>query len=104
QDLSPEGVRVGLARLGAGDPPDDPHDAAHLRIFEDHLRAVYGELELHRTNLFVHLANLDLACYDREYAPVGDREAAKRAHLARWPEAVDGALASLDQLPTPLAQ
>ncbi|MEU9835490.1 DUF885 family protein [Streptosporangium sp. NPDC048047] len=103
QDLSPEGVRAGLAALGEGAPPDDPHDAAHLEIFEAATRAAFGELELHRRSPLAHLNNLDLACYDREYAPEAERTAARLAHLARWPEAVEGAIASLDRLSAPVA-
>ncbi|MER7207194.1 DUF885 family protein [Streptosporangium sp. NPDC000239] len=103
QDLSPEGVRAGLAALGRGEPPADPHDAAHLRIFEEDARVRYGELELHRSSPLPHLANLDLATYDREYAPEAERAAARNAHLARWPEAVEHAIASLDRLSAPVA-
>jgi hypothetical protein len=62
------------------------------------LRVSYGELEDHRTNPLVHLDNLDLSVYDREYAPAEEREASRRRHLAAWPEAVDMALASLDRV------
>lgn len=104
QDLSPEGVRSGLARLGEGTPPADPYDADHLGVFEDGLRVQLGELELHRRNPLIHLSNLDLACYDRDYGPAAERAAARAAHLALWPEAVQGAIASLDQLTAPVAQ
>ncbi|MER7127663.1 DUF885 family protein [Streptosporangium saharense] len=103
QDLSPEGVRAGLAALGEGEPPADPHDAAHLRIFEEDARVRYGELELHRRNPLAHLENLDLATYDREYAPEAERIAARNAHLALWPQAVDHAITSLDLLSAPVA-
>ena len=89
QDLSPEGVRAGLARLARAPRPPTRTTSAHLRVFEDGLRTQFGELELHRRNPLPHLSNLDLACYDRDYAPEAEREAAKAAHLARWPEAVD---------------
>ncbi|WP_214326971.1 DUF885 family protein [Nonomuraea sediminis] len=104
QDLSPEGVRSGLARLGEGAPPADPYDAAHQQVFEQGLRTQYGELELHRKNPLVHLSNLDLACYDRDYGPEEERQAAKAAHTALWPEAVRGAIASLDQVSAPVAE
>jgi len=103
QDLSPDGVRAGLARLGDGPALDDPHDEAHLAAFEAHMRLMYGELELHRRNPSVHLPNFDLSCYDRDYAPQADRDAAKRAHLARWPEAADMAIESLDAVSAPVA-
>ncbi|MEU6716325.1 DUF885 family protein [Nonomuraea sp. NPDC046802] len=104
QDLSPEGVRTGLARLGEGPAPADPHDAEHLRVFEESLRYQFGELELHRKNPLFHLSNLDLACYDRDYAPQEERAAAKAAHLALWPEAIGQAIDSLDQVPAPVAK
>ncbi|MEV4168594.1 DUF885 family protein [Nonomuraea sp. NPDC049709] len=103
QDLSPDGVRTGLARLGQGAAPEDAHDARHLQVFEESLRTQLGELELHRKNPLIHLSNLDLACYDRDYGPEEERAAAKAAHLALWPEAVDHAIASLDQVPAPVA-
>ncbi|MGN9786703.1 DUF885 family protein [Nonomuraea sp. ZG12] len=103
QDLSPDGVRAGLARLGEGAAPEDPYDARHMRVFEESLRAQYGELELHRRNPLYHLSNLDLACYDRDYGPEPDRAAAKAAHLARWPEAVRHAVTALDRLSAPVA-
>lgn len=108
QDLSPEGVRQGLRRLEEqsldGDRLSDPHDEAHLAAFEDSMRVVYGELELHRRNPLLHLEALDLAAYDRGYAPADERAAARRAHLALWPDAVDAALASLDEVSAPVAR
>src|SRR5215472_6563944 len=72
QDLSPDGVGAGLRRLaaaeadGAGQIADD-HDDAHLRVFAESIRVAYAELEEHRSNPLLHSANMDLACYDREY-------------------------------------
>ena len=103
QDLSPEGVRAGLAALGEGPLPDDSYDAAHLQIFEETVRVAFGELELYRRSPLDHLNNLDLATYDRDYAPEAERTAAKHAHLALWPEAVDHAIATLDRLSAPVA-
>lgn len=103
QDLSPEGVQAGLDALGKGPAPSDPYDAAHLEVFEEGLRVQFGELQLHRSNPYAHIGNLDLACYDRDYAPVDQREAAKAAHLAAWPQAVHHAIASLDRLSRPVA-
>src|SRR5947209_3660952 len=102
QDLSPDGVRAGLGRLSEAGTPVD-HDDAHLQAFEEMLRVTFGELEDHRTNPLVHLDNLDLSVYDREYAPAEEREAARRRHLAAWPDAVDMALASLDRVSRPTA-
>jgi hypothetical protein len=102
QDLSPDGVRAGLARLAPPGPPAD-HDEAHLQAFEEMLRVSLGELEDHRTNPLVHLDNLDLSVYDREYAPAEEREAARRRHLEQWPDAVAMALESLDRVSRPTA-
>lgn len=143
QDLSPDGVRAGLAALGpgtgaeietgtrtpaAGTAPakatattmaldaaaplaghrtaalDDPHDEAHLAAFEDHARVVYGELELHRRDPRIHIENLELAVYDKEYAPAEERAEARARHLASWPDAVDMAVATLDRVPAPVAR
>ena len=106
QDLSPAGVRDALAALaaaGARGPLDDAHDEAHLAVFEESLRVQYGALELHRRDPYPHLSNLELACYDREYARRKVRRKARRAHLARWPDAIKGSLASLDEVSAPVA-
>lgn len=103
QDLSPDGVRAGIARLG-GERLADDHDERHLAAFEAHTRLVYGELELHRRVPSVHHANFDLSCYDRAYAPEAERAAAKRAHLALWPAAADIAVRSLDEVSAPVAK
>jgi Bacterial protein of unknown function (DUF885) len=106
-DLSPGGVRSALARVAAaardGARLDDPHDEAHLAAFERRAQVCYGDLELHRSNPLLHLAEMDLACYDREYAPEVEREAARLAHLAQWPQAADAAVAALDQVSQPVA-
>jgi Bacterial protein of unknown function (DUF885) len=118
QDLSPDGVRAGLTRLAAASAaatdlgatttteagPPDAHDEAHLAVFDRLANVVYGELELHRRNPYVHVANLDLACYDREYGPQEDRDRARREHLAAWPDAIAGAIAALDSVTAPVAQ
>ena len=108
QDLSPDGVAKGLARLaeaaGAGTPLDDAHDEAHLAAFEDHAQVAFGELELHRRNPLPHLGGLDLAVYDRDYGPAEDRDRARLAQLAGWPQAIDAALAALDRVSAPVAQ
>ena len=103
QDLSPAGVSAGLAALGQGPKIGDAHDEAHLGTAEARDRVWFGRLEAHRWNPTVHIANLDLACYDREYAPPEEREAARRRHLAGWPEAVSGSIESLDSVPAPVA-
>ena len=102
QDLSPAGVAAALGRLG-GEPLADAHDEAHLRAFEDGARVAYGELELHRRSPGLHVDNLDLACYDRAYAPEAERQQARARHLAGWPEAVDAALEALDRVPRDVA-
>ncbi len=105
QDMSPSGIASAVARLGSeGTTEPDPHDEAHLTAAEQGLRAAFGKVELHRWNPHVHLANLDLTCYDREYAPPEVRQAARERHLAKWPEAIDGSLESLDAVPAPVAR
>ena len=106
QDLSPDGVRRRLAQLGprSGETLDDPHDEAHLQAFEAARRWWFADFQGHRRDPFVHLANLDLACYEREYAPAAERAAARRRHLAGWPDAVDAAVAALDRVPAPVAE
>ena len=103
QDLSPEGVRAGLARLG-GAPEPDPTDDAHLAAFEELMRVSLGELEEHRSNPLFHIANLDLSGYGRAYAPAEQRADARHRHLAAWPDAVDAALAALDRVAAPVAR
>jgi hypothetical protein len=107
QDLSPDGVAAGLARLAAARESRpalaDPHDEAHLRASEDLQRVVYADLELHRRNPIFHLGELDLACYDKDYAPAAERQAARAEHLAAWPTVIDAAIASLDAVPAPVA-
>jgi Bacterial protein of unknown function (DUF885) len=110
QDLSPAGVRAGLDALaaargdGSANTEQDSYDEAHLAVFERMTEVAFGELEQHRSNPFFHLANLDLACYDRDYAPEEVRAKARAEHAAAWPEAVDAAIASLDRIPAPVAQ
>src|SRR5256885_6404609 len=107
QDLSPDGVRAGLTALAeaaeTGEPLEDVHDEAHLAAFEDYALVVFGELELHRRNPLIHLAGLDLSCYDRDYGPQAERDQARLSQLARWPQAVDVAVASLDRMSAPVA-
>jgi uncharacterized protein DUF885 len=108
QDLSPAGVRAGLDRLAAardgGERLADAHDEAHLATAEESKRVIYAELELHRRNPILHLGELDLAGYDRDYAPPAERAAARAAHLAAWPRVADAAVESLDQVSAPVGQ
>jgi Bacterial protein of unknown function (DUF885) len=108
QDLSPDGVRSGLARVDEARAIDrtlaDRHDEAHLAAFESLVRVEFGDLQLHRRNPLPHLGELDLACYDRDYGPAGQRTAAKLAHLAAWPRGVDNAIAAMDQVSSPVAE
>jgi hypothetical protein len=108
QDLSPAGVHAGLARLAeavaADEPQADPYDEAQLAAFVRRTEAEYGQLELYRSNPLYHLGNLDLADYDRDYAPQQQRDEARRAHLAAWPAAIEGAAAALDQVTAPVAK
>src|SRR6266545_1196369 len=103
QDLSLEGVRAGLARLG-GPPLQDPLDDAYVTTHERALRVEFGELELHRRNPLYHVGELDLSCYDRDYAPAEQRSEARRRHLAAWPGAIDAAIGALDRVSAPVAE
>ena len=102
QDLSPAGVDAGLSRLG-GEPLADPHDEAHLQAAENGLRVFFGEARAHRWNPLVHLGNLDLSSYERDYAPAIERAEARRRHLGAWPGAVDGAIESLTEVSADVA-
>jgi hypothetical protein len=107
QDLSPGGVRAGLAAMraarDAGPAESDPHNEAHLATFEEHAEVAFGQLELHRSNPLPHLGEMDLACYDRDYAPQAERDAARIEHLRHWPEAAEHAIEALDRLSKPIA-
>src|SRR4029453_3017993 len=103
EDLSPEGVRAALGRLGDGPAEADPHDEAQLAAFERLPPLELGELELPRSNPLYHIAALDVSSYDREYAPAAERAEARRRHLAAWPDAVDAAVEALDRVPGPVA-
>ncbi|HET7899865.1 MAG TPA: DUF885 family protein [Candidatus Nanopelagicales bacterium] len=102
QDLSPEGVSAGLARLG-GAPLDDPLEDRHVAAFEADLRATYGTAQAHRWNPAPHLWNLDVTLYERTYAPAEVRAEARRRHLAAWPDAIDRTLESLTDTPSTVA-
>src|ERR1700685_656781 len=108
QDLSPAGVRAGLARLAqaraTGERAADAYDEAQLTAAETQKQSVAAPLDLHRRNPLPHLGELDLAGYDRDYAPQAERDAARAEHLAAWPRVVDAAVASLDQVSAPVAQ
>ena len=102
QDLSPSGVARSLAALG-GPPVGDAYDERLLTAFESAARVAYGQVQVHRRDPLLHVAALELACYDRDYASAADRAQARARHLAAWPDAVDAALASLDQVPADVA-
>jgi Bacterial protein of unknown function (DUF885) len=102
QDLSPAGVRETLSALG-GPPLSDPLDDATVAGAEASLRTRLGDLELHRRDPFLHIEALDLTSYERDYAPAGDRMAARRRHLAQWPAAIGNAISSLDLVPPRVA-
>jgi hypothetical protein len=103
QDLSDAGVAPALARVGVGARRADPLLEAHLGTFEDAVRTRFGELRTHHVNPILHIANLDVSCYDRPYAPAPERQEARRRHLTAWPDAVDTAVATLDAVPAPVA-
>ncbi|KII00082.1 hypothetical protein LP52_03935 [Streptomonospora alba] len=102
-DLSRDGVAARLERLGKGEGFPDEHDEAHARAAEEALRVELGELELHRSNPLRHIRELDLSCYDREYAPEPERLSARDRHVAQWPDAIDRAIAALDRVSAPAA-
>ena len=106
QDLSRAGVTAGLGELAGA----ARGDAAGRRLRRGRaggaIRAAqvaFGEIELHRRDPGIHLGNLDLADYDRDYAPAAERDRARAAHLAAWPQAIDAALDALDQVTAPVA-
>jgi hypothetical protein len=104
-DLSPSGYAAAVERLGPSSPDEilaDRHDESHLSAAEQGARAE-AEAEVLRWNPLPHIQNLDLSCYDREYAPEPLRRRAREAHLAQWPEAVDASLESLRAIPVPVA-
>jgi hypothetical protein len=82
---------------------EEQHDDAHLSAFENGLHWYFGEYQAHRRDPLVHLSGLDLACYDREYAPKAEREQARAKHLALWPAAIEVAVNTLDSVPAPVA-
>lgn len=45
-----------------------------------------------------------MACYDRPYAPENERREARLSHVRLWPDAVAGAIDSLDRVPAPVAR
>jgi hypothetical protein len=102
QDLSPEGVRKSLSRLG-GPALSDHLDDATVAGAEASLRTRLGDLELHRRDPFLHVEALDLTSYERDYAPAADRMKARRLHLTHWPDAIDAAISSLDRVPARVA-
>src|SRR4051812_8899093 len=109
QDLSPAGVQSAVDALDYAwldEPaPDDPFDERLQNHAATAMRLVLGDsLEDHRRNPVYHLGNLDLAGYDRDYAPLEEREQAKQRHLAAWPDAVDASIESLDRVPAPTAR
>lgn len=123
QDLSEAAVRTGLAALAtptrfprldlrrtsangsaSADDRDRRHDEAHLGAFETGLRWYFGDYQAHRRDPLLHLAGLDLACYDREYAPEPERAASRAQHVALWPAAIDVAVSTLDAVPAPVAE
>jgi hypothetical protein len=83
--------------------PTESQDEKHLSAFESGLHWYFGEFQGHRRDPLLHLAGLDLTCYDREYAPLADRMQARAKHLALWPAAIDVAVNTLDAVPAPVA-
>src|SRR5260370_8557166 len=73
QDLSPAGVRAGLARLAqaraSGERLADAYDEAQLAAAEEQKRGVYPGPEPYPPNPPVQLGEPDLARYDTDYPP-----------------------------------
>jgi hypothetical protein len=103
QDLSPAGVQLGLSALG-GAPLADRHDEAHVMAFEAAARAKFDVCQWHRWNPLSHLENLDLSCYEREYADAGYRRTVREQHLRQWPDAVRSSLSAMDAVPRAVAK
>jgi Bacterial protein of unknown function (DUF885) len=104
-DLSPSGRRAALNDLGPSSPAEpraDPHDERHLSAAE-HAARTEAEAGILRWNPLPHIQNLDLSCYDREYASERQRRKARETHLAQWPDAIDASLESLTAVPKPVA-
>jgi Bacterial protein of unknown function (DUF885) len=104
-DLSPSGRKAALKRVGPSSPGErlaDRHDESHLCAAEQAARAE-AEADALQWNPLPHIQNLDLSCYDREYAPEPQRRRAREAHLAQWPGAVDASLESLQAIPAAAA-
>lgn len=108
QDLSPAAVQAGIEALDFAwmdePPPDDPFDERLENHAGSAMRLVFHDLADHRRNPVYHLGNLDLAGYDRDYAPAQEREEAKRRHLRGWPDAIDSSIEALDRVPAPTAR
>lgn len=102
-DLSLDGVTSALRGLG-GAPLEDEHDEAHLAAIESRLRVEFDEVETHRRSPRPLLEALDLAVYDRPYAPEAERAEARRQHLAGWPAAIEAGIDALDRMPAPVAR
>jgi hypothetical protein len=125
QDLSADGVRAALGRLGTGaaerggpdrdagrrrgggearEPATRPDEAAarqdeaQLAAAEAGMRNRFGAIAQHRRDPILHLEAMDLSCYSREYAPEEQRAQARRQQLAAWPQAAEAAITSLDQV------
>ena len=104
QDLSPTGVAALLAQVGHGAPEPDAHDEASCPPSRRACVPALRSAEIHRWNPLVHLANLDLACYDREYAP--SEQSARRPRQPtslNGPTPIEAAIESLDSVPAPVA-
>jgi hypothetical protein len=104
-DLSPSGRKAALERLGPSSPDEylaDRHEERHLSSAEQAARAEAAAGVLH-WNPLPHIENLDVSCYDREYAPPALRLRAREVHLGQWPDAVDASLESLQAVPAPVA-
>ena len=103
-DLSDDSVLSMLENIGTGKDPDmNGIERSHLQIYEQGIRFEYEELQVHKTNPFVHLDNLDVSCYDRDYESAAYRFEMKVKHLEAWRDAVDRAITTLTDVSAPMA-
>ncbi len=104
-DLSDDSVLSMLKELGSGEEPDtNSIERSHLHIYEEGVRFEFIELQAHKTNPFVHLDNLDVSCYDRDYQSASYRFEMKVRHLDAWERAIDQAISTLTNVSAPMAR
>ena len=106
QDLSHDGVAAGLSRLAAARqfvPARSTTRTTRRTCARSRSCSGWSTPTLSCTGATrcYHLGELDLACYDKDYAPAAERHAARAAHLAAWPAVIDAAVACSTRFPRP---